>query len=360
MNEDIKLSNARRPVSDLSVWRGADIENDPRWRLALGPDQQAALVAGLKAVQAKGLSHPLMLAEDFPIDPALRPVLDKIQADTRDGLGFLLLQGFPVEGFTLDEIRIMYLGLFLNLGSCFSQDARGAVVADVMERGQVKTPLTRAYGSKHEARLHVDLADAVALLCVRQAPVGATSTLASSTLIYNEILRAHPDWLPMLEEGFHWDRFGEQAAWEPPISPTPIPLFSEASGKVSCRYNRSWITGAFARRDQEIPPDVTAMFDFIDEVAANNRLAFLLQPGDLYVANNYTVLHGKVAHDDQTDDLRLKRHLMRIWYNSPGFRTFSDEERVRHGVISHGNLGWTSSELIARKQLSQEARRLRE
>ena len=343
------------PVTDATAW-GGEIQDDPSWRVHLGAAEQAALTDGLKAVQAKGLSVPLMRAEDFPIGEALRPVLDRIGHDTKDGRGFVLLHGFPIEGFTVDEIRMMYWGISLHLGTCISQDGRGSLVADVMDRNQVKTPLTRAYGSKRESKLHVDLADVVGLLCVRQSAMGGMTTLASSMTVFNQFLAKHPEFLPMLFEGFQWDRFGEHGKGEAASSPQPIPIFSAAGGQLSCRYNRSWITGSFARANRTMTNAETAMFEFFDEVAERNRIEFTLQPGDVYFASNYTVLHGKTAQEEPSAEETAKRLLLRVWYNVPGFRRFA-QENVRYGLSSHGNLGWTSEEMLTRTHLVPGAER---
>ncbi len=348
----------REPVRDASAWRGADLADDPSWQVTLGTTEIDALRAGLKAVQAKGLWLHQMEADDFPLDASLHALVTRIRHDVKDGRGFILLNGFPLQGLSIDEIRLIYWGLAQHLGTCLSQDARAALVADVWDRGQKKTPLTRAYGSKRESKLHVDLTDVVGLLCVRQAKGGAPTTLASSMTVYNEFLREHPELVPMLYEGFHWDRFGEHAAWDQPMSPQKIPVFSYAKGQLSCRYNRSWISGSFARTGKELSNLETVLFDFFDRAAEENRLEIDLQPGQLYFASNYTVLHGRAAYEEDTDDLGEKRHLLRIWLNMPGFRAFAQEATTRFGLSSHGNIGWTGAELIARKHLSPGAIRV--
>ena len=348
----------REPVRDASAWRGAELADDPSWRLTLGSAECDALLAGLKAVQAKGLWLHHMEPSDFPLDASLRALVARIRHDVKDGRGFILLDGFPLKGLSIDEIRLIYWGLAQQLGTCLSQDARAALVADVWDRGQKKTPLTRAYGSKRESKLHVDLTDVVGLLCVRQAKGGAPTTLASSMTVYNEFLREHPELVPMLYEGFHWDRFGEHAPWQQPMSPQKIPVFSYARGQLSCRYNRSWISGSFARAGKVMSNSETVLFDFFDRAAEENRLEIDLQPGQLYFASNYTVLHGRASYEEETDDLGEKRHLLRIWLNMPGFRAFAEEATTRYGLSSHGNIGWTGRELIARKHLEPEARRV--
>ncbi|MCP5432535.1 MAG: TauD/TfdA family dioxygenase [Alphaproteobacteria bacterium] len=345
------------PVTGPSVWTGAELENDSSWQVTLGEAERAALLAGMKTVQSKGLWLHQMRAEDFPLDDALKGLVARIRSDVRDGRGFVVLHGFPLEELSIDEIRLAYWGLSLQLGTCVSQDSRAALVADVWDRGQKPSPLVRAYGSRYKAGLHVDLADVVGLLCVRQADSDPWTTLGSSGAVYNAFLKEHAELLPMLYEGFPWDRRGESRPDENPITEMSIPIFSYADGQLSCRYNRAWILGAFARQKRELTNAETVLFDFFDEAAERTQIAFPLRPGDLYFASNYTVLHGRAGYDAEAPDLSQKRHLLRVWLNMPGMRRFADPASTRYGLLQHGNLGWTGAELLARKHLEPMARR---
>ncbi len=335
----------RQPVTDASAWGPADLERDRSWDVELGAEHREELERGLKAVRQKGLDVARMTAQDFPTGPALRQLATRMVQDCRDGRGFIVIRGFPVQDHSADDVRLMYWGLAQQLGTCVSQDKHAALVADVIDRGQKKEPLTRAYGSKKESKLHVDLSDIVGLLCVRQALSSPPSVLGSSMAVYNAFVEEHPEWLERLYEGYPWDRFGEQASWEQPTT-ARIPIFSHADGQVSCRYNRNWITGAAVRMERPFSDDETAMFDFFDAAARKNSISLQLRPGDMYFASNYTVLHGKAAHEDEPDVEDVKRLLLRVWINVPGFRRFSDEPTVRYGLTGHGNIGWTGDELL--------------
>lgn len=341
----------REKVSDASVWTAADLEADRSWDVRISDAECRELADGLAAVKAQGIPLAEMTARDFPLGPALRGLADRIVGACRDGRGFIVMRGFPVAGQDTDDIRTMYWGLSLHLGTCVSQDKHAALVADVIDRGQKKEPLTRAYGSSRESRLHVDLSDVVGLLCVRQAKESPPSVLASSMHVYNQFVEHHPEWLPRLYRGFRWDRFGEQAAWESPMT-AEIPVFSHAGGQVSCRYNRSWITGASVRMNRPFDATEEAILDFFDQSARAGAVQLALHPGDMYFASNYTVLHGKAAHADEHVVEDAKRLLLRVWINLPDFRAFSDEATVRWGLTHHGNLGWTADELAAGKNLS--------
>ena len=205
----------------------------------------------------------------------------------------------------------------------------------------------RGVGSPKKSGLHVDLTDAVSLLCVRQAPDEPRSWLASSTQVYNEFVRNHPEHLPALFEGFEWDRLDEQGQGEGVTSGYKVPVFSIADGagtrKVSCRYNRFWMAKAILRSADRLPDETWALFNLFDEIAEANRLDLVFEPGDIQFANNYTVLHGRAAHAEVPDEDR-KRLLMRIWVDFDEARPMANEAIVRYGVIRHGALGWTAEQ----------------
>ena len=88
------------------------------------------------------------------------------------------------------------------------------------------------------------------------------------------------------------------------------------------------------------------MFEFIRASAAAHAFSFPLHPGDIAWMNNYTVFHGRAAHEPVADEQR-KRVLLRLWLDLPDVRPFADEGRVRYGVIRHGKLGWIAADLLA-------------
>ena len=106
----------REPVRDATAWRGDDLRDDPSWRVAIGERERDAMLAGLKAVQARGLWFHQMEAADFPLDESLSALVARIRHDTRDGRGFVLLDGFPLRNLSIDEIRLIYWGLALHVG----------------------------------------------------------------------------------------------------------------------------------------------------------------------------------------------------------------------------------------------------
>jgi hypothetical protein len=342
----------REPVRTAAAWTGAQLAHDRTWERTLTDAERRELEVALAVLKARGVAFQDIERCMAPAGPALERLGREIVEAVRDGRGFILVHGFPVVGHSENDVRMMYWRLGLELGTPVTQDGACALIADVKER-HVQVPAgTRHYGGMREAKLHVDLTDVVGLLCVRQAPSSPRSTLGSAAALYNVLLEQHPEWLPRLYEGYQWDRMSEQAPWEEPVNAWKTPVFSYADGQLSSRYHRGWIRSGAARRGVPLSEDETAMLDFIDATLAANAVAFEMAPGDVYFANNYTVLHGRAAYDEEPDwEAMAKRLFFRIWLNVPNIRAFADESSMRFGVTRHGNLGWTSRELAAGKHL---------
>ena len=340
------------PVRGAGVWRGADLEHDRSWEFVLDDAGRDELRRAMAAARDAGLGFADIDAARFPL-PRLAAVAAGIGRELRDGRGFALLRGFPVEGHALDEIEVMYWGFCAHLGTAVSQNGDGGLIHYVTEGPLRPNQGTRAVGFPREAPLHVDLADAVSLLCVRQAPDDPPSRVASSMTVHNALLARRPEWMALARRGFAWDRMEEHGAGEAPSSEYRVPLFSRAGGAVSAQYNRHWIESAAQRAGRRLTAAEEGLFDFIDETAREACFEFAFGAGDAQFCNNYTVMHGRAAHEPVAEAER-RRLLMRIWFDAPGFRAFSDEAVVRYGIGRHGRLGWTADEL--RRGMDNRAR----
>lgn len=348
-------------VEDPAAWYGKEIVDEQSWQFAMDDQQRAELRDALAKVQAQSLTLPEITRDSFKVGEGVISLCGDIVDQMKSGRGIALVRGFPIEDYSDEEVRMMYWGMSQHMGTCVSQDPDCAFIADVKEKGLGDNTGARAYGNKHGTRNHVDLADVVGLLGVRQAAQGARSTLASSLTIYNEFVKQHPEWLPVAFEGFYWDRYGEQKEWEEAVSPTKVPLFSfSEEGQLSVRYNRNWITRATTRRGIPFTEEEVAILDFFDQMGIEHGMSVKMGPGDVYFANNYVALHGResyVEHDNTPHDQR--RLFLRVWINLPNLRTFADESLIRYGLTSHGNIGFTSKEICDGKHLIPHYQRVR-
>lgn len=349
--ETMKLS----PVQAACVWRGIDLEADRSWEFSLSEAQKAELETALQNIQDRGLRLAEITSEHAEL-AGLQPLLKALSQELQQGRGMAVLHGFPVEGHSLDAIEKLYWALCSHLGGGVTQNSDATLIHYVTEGRLRPNQGSRGVGVPTESTLHVDLSDCASLLCVRQAPDDPPSWLASSIYVFNEILRRQPDLMAPLLEGFEWDRLGEHGADETPTTGYRVPVFSVQDGVVSCRYNRYWMAAADRRHDRHNRPDQRAALDLFDEIAAEARLAFRFEPGDIQFVNNYTVLHGRAAHQSQSEEDQM-RLLMRIWIDFPQTRPVSDEAILRYGIIRHGNLGYTAQELLEGRVGGPRARR---
>ncbi len=341
-------------ITEASAWEPADLEADDSWRLVLTIDEVSDLRRALDGTRQQGLRLQEINQENFPL-PHCQGVVGKIKQQLRDGFGFALLRGFPVEGYERSDIEKMYWGLCCHLGLGLTQNGDGTLIHYVTEGHLRPSQGTRGVGDPGKVSLHVDLADCVSLLCIHQPPSSPKSHVASSTTIHNKLLKRGPGLLERLYEGFIWDRQNEHGPTETATSPYPVPVFSQRDGIVSCRYNRNWMRKA-ADRNGGFSDDDSALLDTFDELANANRFAFAFEPGDIQFVNNYTILHGREPHPPASNEEEI-RLLMRIWFDMEDPRPMWDEAIIRYGIIRHGHLGWTAPDLIAGLEGKAHARR---
>ena len=236
MSQRLPMTPTMDPVTDASAWTGEDLEGDRSWEFDLSPRQQDELHRALQQTNDQKLQLAEITRDNFPL-PSLGATLATMLNELRDGKGFAVLHGFPTVGYAHDDIERMYWGLCSHLGTGVTQNSDAGLIHAVTDGARRPRQGTRGVGDLGPVGLHVDLGDCVSLLCVRQAPDDPHSVVSSSITLYDEILRQHPEWLPRLYEGFVWSRQGEEGPGESPCSDYPVPAFSVADGKVTCRFN---------------------------------------------------------------------------------------------------------------------------
>jgi hypothetical protein len=76
------------------------------------------------------------------------------------------------------------------------------------------------------------------------------------------------------------------------------------------------------------------------------HVSMMLEPGDMQFVNNYHVLHGRDAYEDDREHRRI-RHLKRLWLETDLLRDADKPERFRLGKTDSywASKGRTKSEL---------------
>jgi len=300
-------------------WFGPDMTRDPSWIYLLSAAEIAEIEAALKSFRATGRPLDDMAREDFPL-PSLEQRLREWLAEMRDGRGFVLVRGLPVQRYSDDDAGAIFFGLGLYLGLPLRQNPKGDLLGHVYDQGRAFGQIdVRGSQSKAFLPFHTDGCELIGLLCLRKAKAGGLSSISNAVEIYREFQRARPDLVEVFHNGYYYIR-REAALTDRPISERRIPVYGEADGVVSCRLVPTQIEAAL----QSIAPPLTPLErEALDELVRLShddrfRLDMDLQAGDIQLINNYTVFHSRTEYEDHPEPHR-KRHMLRLWlaFESP-------------------------------------------
>jgi len=307
----------RVPCRGAFAWRADELREDRDWIVELDGRQRRELLEAVRHARHSGKPIEQLAPADFPLY-GLAPAIAEWKRAVVEGRGLVLLRGLPVEGLDLDDAQRLLLGLGRHMGSLASQNAAGDVVGHVRDVGaDADDPAVRLYKTSVPLRFHTDGADLTALLCLRPAAAGGTSRIASSTAVYNELLRRRPDLVPRLFAPFYFDRNDEQAPGEPAFY--GLPILRDQQGRVAMFYIGWYIDGA--QRHAEAPrlgADEREAMRLIEEIAGSEEFCLEMdfRPGDLQLVSNRCILHARTGYRD-ADEPEKKRHLLRLWLALP-------------------------------------------
>ncbi|HUC11462.1 MAG TPA: TauD/TfdA family dioxygenase [Stellaceae bacterium] len=296
----------------------ADFRSPADYSVDLDPAQLRDIAAAVRHIKAAGIGLDGLQREHFEV-PSLRPVVEEIRRQVEDGRGFVLLRRLPIEDYAKDDLGLIFWGIGTHLGRGLSQSVLGDRLGHVKDFSR-EDPGARAYRNKQELSPHTDSCDLVGLLCLRNAQAGGgVSRLTSAISVHNALLAEHPDVLEALYRGYVRHRRGEEQPGELPYTPYRIPVYSNVEDKVSARYVRSYIEAGEAAAGRPIGSAVRAVIDTFEAVTKRPELMleFTLQPGEAYFINNYTILHARTAFDDGDAPEDARRHLLRLWLDTP-------------------------------------------
>jgi hypothetical protein len=310
-------------VDHPAAWRGSDFDSIDDVSFVLGERHLAALDAALRSVHAAGLTLDTVERTDFDLAD-IADDLATIEHELLHGSGVVILRGFPVRDYSLEDIEVMYWGLGCHLGTGESQSNMGDRLGRV-EDVSGKDRSQRAYRNSVELMMHTDLTDIIGMLSIRKAPRGGLSSYVSAAAIHNEILAKRPEYLEPLYRGFRYHRFGAEGPGEEQVTPHCIPVLSERDGFVSARFVPDYVYMAAEELAEPIPEFDNAALDYFNDLAKRSdlRLDVMLEPGDVSFINNYTVLHTRDAFYDG-DSESEKRLLLRLWLASDYQRPLVD------------------------------------
>ena len=116
-------------VNDASAWKGADYRNDTSWIYTLSASDVNELASAARKCFARGLQTTDIGPADFPLE-TLGSRIGAWAEEINHGRGFLLVRGLPQDRFDDAEVRAIFWGIGLYLGTPVSQNSYGEMLGD--------------------------------------------------------------------------------------------------------------------------------------------------------------------------------------------------------------------------------------
>lgn len=330
---------------DAAAWSPAQLERDQSWVTVFETAERADMACVVRAAMVPG--KPLLgyRRGDFPFAAPVQARIRRAFDEAQHGRGIALVKGLPREQMSPQEFELLVWGIGLHFGVARPQDKQSRYMNKVMDVGTAyRSAGGRGYSSNAELDFHVDGSDVVLLGCYNQAPVGGDSMCASAITAFRILREERPDLAAVLQEAFRFSRQGEQGEGKPPVHVNPV--YAEHDGELFCFWNRNRAVNATRLPDApQLTPAQHEAIDLLDEILRRPAVMYMmrLEPGDLQILSNYTVLHSRTEFRDHEDPAK-KRMLFRLWLATPdgpslppewaGFFGSTQAGSVRGGV--HG------------------------
>ncbi|MEL0284691.1 MAG: SDR family oxidoreductase, partial [Ilumatobacter sp.] len=243
---------ARKPLSGPAAWRGSELEAaDYVYELDA---RELEVLARLRSdLVDQGIGLGAIDPESTPL-PGLADTVADWLTRLEHGIGFVVIRGLDIEGWTEREVGLVYYALGRQMGSPVKQNDRGHLLAHVRDTGKdIRTdPSARGYQVRVALPFHTDTStDLLALMCRRSAKSGGDSALAPLHTIYNEVLARRPDLIETFYEPFNFDCRDEEHPDGGPFY-TRVLASVGTDGQLSLRHNSGYIRSA-ARRLRDRP-----------------------------------------------------------------------------------------------------------
>lgn len=318
-----------------SAFTANELLNHPDWMIDLTAEEIAEIDIALREHLGSNVEYQDITKSQFPL-PCFSTKLSYVLDVIENGIGAVILRGLPVEKYEPIELKKLFWGISLDLGTPIGQSSEGELINEIKDISlKIGDPKSRYINSRGAAALHSDGCDLVMMLSIAEAESGGESELASSVGVHNEMLKHYPDLLEVLYEPFdhklpNWYQGTENYY--------PLPIFANCQGYFVCTYARYLIEDA---QNYTNAPRLTEKqrqaLDKLDEIynSPKFKLSFRLKPGDILLMNNLLAVHGRKEY---TDGATSKRHLMRVWVSHPKSRPLPPEYSIPYRNTAPGSV----------------------
>jgi Taurine catabolism dioxygenase TauD, TfdA family len=326
------------PATGGSGWLAADLQRDTSWIVRISDADRTAMLAALASASGKSKQLLEYRQDDFPFGDSIEPVRRAL-AEAQHGRGAALLKGLPREGVSEHDFRLLTWGIGLHLGVARPQDKATRYLNEVRNAGgDYRSATGRGYSSNAELDFHVDGADVVLLSCYNQAPRGGDSMCSSSLAAYRQMRIERPDLAAELHKALPFSLQGEQAEGRPAF--IHMPVFGERDGRIFCMWVRNRVVfGEKLPGAPQLTERQRQAMDLLDEIVRRPAFMFSmrLEPGDLQILSNHTVLHSRTEFEDSpiSEERRL---LYRLWISTPDAPQLPPPWQAYYGAVEVGTV----------------------
>src|SRR5665213_291695 len=133
------MNDLLAPIEGPAAWRGDELLDSPAWRRALSATDLAALERATAA--AHGAPVPGFNKAAFPV-PELAPLFAWMAEQLEHGPGVVRLTGIPADRIARDDLKRLFWGFCVNLGTPVYQTAAGEVLGEVKDETGTGAALT--------------------------------------------------------------------------------------------------------------------------------------------------------------------------------------------------------------------------
>jgi hypothetical protein len=327
----------REPLDGPAVWRGPELEpSDYLYQLDEAEISEICRVGD--DLVARDVSLGAVDPESAPM-PALARTIAEWARRLEHGVGFVVVRGLDIDGWSERNAGLAYYALGRQLGYPVKQNAQGHLLGHVRDTGKdiFTDPSARGYQVRIALPFHTDTStDLLSLMCLQTSKKGGESALAPLQTIYNEVLARRPDLIGTYYETFDFDCRDEE-------HPDGGPFYSRvlasvgSDGRLSLRHNSGYARSAARRFDQcaALTAQQDELLSLIDQLAQDPTIhvSFRLEQGDIVLINNYVVAHSRSAFEDH-DEPERKRHLLRLWLVMYDGRPLEPDFDNRAGLVT--------------------------
>lgn len=243
------------------------------------------------------------------------------------GPGLVVIDRLPLDRISRQEAVDLYWILASFLEPPVAQEWKGTVIYDVRHDGQEYDEDTRGALTPGGLELHTDSSmgeappNYLGLLTLATARSGGMSIVSSAHAAHNHILAERPDLLRRLYAPFYRDHQSYQAAGAAATNFRPV--FAREPAGLRTRFNARHIVRGYEKTgrvlDEAGIEAVRLMDGFLSD--PRHRLDLWLEPGQIQLLDNRSIVHGRTAYEDH-DEPERRRHLVRLWLRAGDRRQF--------------------------------------